>query len=383
MSTVVVTGASMGIGRAIARAWAAAESGVTLVLLFLDEVIRLGHTGKDGILLKAREAGQKYLRDVLLPQWSRDGIWGYHFWDWDNPVNAIPIHHFAAGYLMNHPEVFPAWRTDVRNIVSLFLCRSSVDRISSGGVYSGSWASPESTGCCGQSLQYPTQALAAALARYAVTADSPWARELARRQALLTTYDATETGVVEDNIDGGQIVAGAWFNLSHPWPLKYTMESMSWLPEILGPNRENHVMRTSSVVRNVQYGKGRIAYSTFDADSPLVDVLRLAFFPTAITAGGKPLEERQKLDANGYCVRRLSNGDAIVSVRQREGCAVNGGDFAGELVDCLAGDVEDRCQSAGGVDGKDMVAATTQQGIVTDGEFANRRRGRRRLRLKR
>ena len=38
-----------------------------------------------------------------------------------------------------------------------------------------------------------------------------------------------------------------------------------------------------------------------------------------ITAGGKPLEERQKLDANGYCVRRLSNGDAIVSVRH-DGC---------------------------------------------------------------
>ena len=44
----------------------------------------------------------------------------------------------------------------------------------------------------------------------------PWAREVARRQTILCTYDAHETGVVEDNVDGGVMVAGQWFNSRPP-----------------------------------------------------------------------------------------------------------------------------------------------------------------------
>ena len=43
-------------------------AGVSLILQFLTDVIDLGHTGKDQALLKARDAGDKYLRDVLLPE---------------------------------------------------------------------------------------------------------------------------------------------------------------------------------------------------------------------------------------------------------------------------------------------------------------------------
>ena len=61
---------------------------------------------------------------------------------------------------------------------------------------------------------------AAAFARYAELADDPWAREIARRMVILWTYDAHETGVVEDLVDGGIFVAATWFNLAHPWPLR-------------------------------------------------------------------------------------------------------------------------------------------------------------------
>ena len=60
--------------------------GVTMILGFLDELIRLGHTGPEGRLLAARDAGQRYLRDPLLPAWSVNDTWGRYFWDWDNPV---------------------------------------------------------------------------------------------------------------------------------------------------------------------------------------------------------------------------------------------------------------------------------------------------------
>ena len=77
-------------------------------------------------------------------------------------------------------------------------------------------------------------------------------------------------------------------------------------------------MRTSSVVRDVRYGKGQIAYSTFDAPSPCEDVLRLAFVPKSVTADG-PLPLRQDTAENGYTVKPLSNGDCLVTIRH-DGC---------------------------------------------------------------
>ncbi len=268
-------------------------AGVALVLQFLDDVIRSGYQGPDGALPRARQAGEKYLRDVLMPQWSRDRTFGHNFWDWENATDTCAVSSYAADYMLGRPAAFPDWKIDARNFLSLFLCRSSVDPASAGGVYSGAWAVPESSSCCGKSLQYPTMGLAATLARYALLADSAWAREIARRQALLTTYDAHETGVVEDGLDGGQVVAGDWFNLAHPWPLRATLRLVAWQSEVLGANRENHIVRSTAVVSAVRYGKGRIAYSTADAAAPCADLLRLAFQPRSVSAGGKPLP-RQK-----------------------------------------------------------------------------------------
>lgn len=289
--------------------------GVSLIAQFLDDVIRLGYRGRDESLIHARDAAERYLREVLLPDWFRDPTWGHHFWDWLNPVHTCSVPCYTAQYVMTRPEAFPSWKTDVRNIVSLFFARSSVDPGSAGDVYSGAWAFPEASNCCGKSLQYPTMATAATLARFGAITGDGWAQEIARRQALLNTYDAHETGVVEDGLDGGAVVAGAWFNLAHPWPLRSVLEYLAWQPEVLGPSRENHIMRSSSVVQNVVYAKGRVAYTTSDAAAPCVDVLRLAFSPKTVLAGGRPLAAQEPLSANGYTTKTLPNGDCLLTIR--------------------------------------------------------------------
>jgi hypothetical protein len=290
-------------------------AGVSLIVHFLDDVNRSGHAGQDDQLVRARDTGERYLRDTLLPDWSSNPTFGHHFWDWLNPVATCAVPCYTAQHLMNRREAFPHWKTDIRNSVSLFFCRSSVDPASAGDVYSGAWAFPEASNCCGKSLQYPTMATAATLARYAVLADSDWARELARRQTLLCTYDAHETGVVEDGVEGGAVVTGAWLNLAHPWPLRSTLEMLAWQPETMGPNRENHLMRTTAVVRHVRYGQGRVAYTTYDAQPPCEEVVRLAFAPRSISADGQALAKAEKLSANGYTVQPLSNGDCLVTIR--------------------------------------------------------------------
>jgi hypothetical protein len=93
------------------------------------------------------------------------------------------------------------------------------------------------------------------------------------------------------------------------------MEAIAWLPEQFGPNRENHIMRSSSVVSEVLYEKGHISYATHDAPKGTHEVLRLAFRPTSIQADGRRLKEGPALTANGYTVKPLSNGDCIVTIR--------------------------------------------------------------------
>jgi len=68
-------------------------------------------------------------------------------------------------------------------------------------------------------------------------------------------------------------------------------------------------------VKSEVYGKGRIEYSTFDAPLKTVDVLRLSFAPNGIRADDHPLRARRDLKANGYTVKRLPNGDALVTIR--------------------------------------------------------------------
>ena len=289
--------------------------GVAFLLEFFNELLRLGVIGKDGGIVEAHQAALAYLRDDLLPRWTVNDVWGRNYWDWPDPVQAENVTEFAARYLMNHPKECPNWRCDARNILSLFLNHTSVSPKSNGDVFSGAWAYPESSGCCGRSLWYGPMELAMVYAQYGVLADSAWGKEMARRQILLATYDCHETGVVEDNIDGGQIVAGGWFKIAHPMALKHVLGAMAWLPEVLGANRESHIMRSSAVVGSVVYGKGKIVYNTFDAPADTVDVLRLAFVPTAVKGDGKELPRRSDLKANGYLVKALGNGDCIVTLR--------------------------------------------------------------------
>jgi hypothetical protein len=289
--------------------------GVVVLLRLFDELIRVGHVGTNNSIIDARDAGRAYLRDVLLPRWLENDTFGRDYWDWPHPVQSETLSEMVPRYMMAHPDVFPNWRADARNIMSLFLQRACVAPESNGDVYSGAWAYPEGSQCCGRSLSYAPMQDGAAFAEYAVRADSPWGRELARRQFILATYDCHETGVVEDGMDGGDVVAGTWLQIAHPLPLAYVLDGMAWLPDVLGPDRENHIMRSTSVVSRVSYGDGRIAYSTFDAPPETSEVLRLAFRPKRILADGRELAENKEINGNGYAIRTLQNGDCIVTVR--------------------------------------------------------------------
>jgi hypothetical protein len=289
--------------------------GLVYQLQMFDELIRLGYTGKNGEVVEARDAARTYFRDVLLPLWADNDTFGRNYWDWENPVQVQTTSDWVARYLIDNRDVFPNWKNDVRNLLMTFITRATASPKSKGEVYSGAWQYPESSGCCDSSLSWGPMELALNFAQYATVADDEWAREQSRRQMILATYDVHETGVVEDNIDGGTIAAGEWFNGTHPSALHWILTAMGWLPEVMGPARENHIMRSSAVVTSVQYGKDRIQYATYDAPADTIDVLRLAYEPRRISADGTALTKRADLGSNGYTLKPISNGDFIVSIR--------------------------------------------------------------------
>jgi hypothetical protein len=295
--------------------WSDVLTGTTSVIVdFLDDLIQLGHTGQDHRIVQARDAGRRFLNEQMLPAWWVNDTWGRTYWDWDNPMMCGMV-SMCADHLMKYPQAYPNWKTDLRNMLSLVWNRNSADPASRGDVYSGAWAFPESSVCCGTSLSYNQYTAGPTLIRYGVLADSEWAREIGRRMMLMATYDSLPNGVVKDGLLGDSVATGEWSNLAHPWPLCQVLEAIAWLPQYFAPNRENHIVRSTSVVTEVRYEQGRISYTTFDAPGGVQEVLRLAFRPGSIVADGGRLSERPALDSNGYSVVPLSNGDCIVAIR--------------------------------------------------------------------
>lgn len=289
--------------------------GIVQVLRFFDELIRTGYTGPDNSIVAARNEGNNYLKSVLLPAWTVNDTFGRDYWDWEDPVQSevptVPV----VVYLMDHKAEFPLWKEQVQNILGLFFNHTSVNPASNGDTYNGAWAYPESSDCCDRSLSYPAQRLGPAFALYSVEARSEWAREIVRRSEILTTYDALPDGQAMDDIDGGSPVDGSWFKIAQIIPLFSTLKAIGWLPGLFGPSRENHIASSSDVVTHVVYGKGDIRYQTAHAGTGSVDVLRLAFEPNSVEANGEPLHKRTDLGQNGYTVRELTNGDAVVAIR--------------------------------------------------------------------
>ncbi len=295
--------------------WSDVLTGTTSIIVdFLDDLIHIAYTGEGGAILKARDAGRRFLNERMLPAWWVDDTWGRTYWDRDNPMMCGMV-SMCADHFMKYPDAYPNWENDLRNMLSLVWNRNCADPGSHGDVYSGAWAFPESSVCCGTSLSYNQYTAGPTLIRFGALAHSPWASEIGRRMMLMATYDSLPNGVVKDGLFGDQVATAEWSNLAHPWPLCQVLEAIAWLPEAFAPNRENHIVRSSSVVQKVLYEKGRITYSTFDSPPEVQDVLRLAFRPTSIQADGNQLEERPALDANGFSQVPLPNGDWIVTVR--------------------------------------------------------------------
>jgi hypothetical protein len=89
--------------------------------------------------------------------------------------------------------------------------------------------------------------------------------------------------------------------------------AFSAVPE-WAPPKENHILYSAGVLKNVSYAAGSVEYTPTDGAG--IEYLRLAFLPTSISVGGGKLSLRPDLKAEGFTVRSLGNGDFSVNIRR-------------------------------------------------------------------
>jgi hypothetical protein len=292
--------------------------GMTVAPVWLfDELIRL-RAGDTTSFARARDLAWRWiLRYPLNPGSSDWNRWSGHYedidYDPDDLNQATPT--MTALYLLMHPDpgaVDPAWRQHVRGLLAWV--RSYLGR----GPFDGAWGIDEQRrpgsggfGCCSAAgLGSDTARWAAATLLLSRRTDDADAHATGRHSLAYATYFMQSDGVV--SCCGAHYPDADWFSDGYADYLKGFSWALAADPQ-LAPPHQDHVLASTSVVQRVTYTRRRVSYRTFARRS--VEILRLSFVPSHVSAGGRALPRRHDLRRQGFVVRQLGHGDVELRLR--------------------------------------------------------------------
>jgi hypothetical protein len=141
------------------------------------------------------------------------------------------------------------------------------------------------------------------------------AREHAFRSLNYATYFAASDGKISCCGDNGNGDLGYWFEDGYGDAGRSFIWAMGAVPEF-APMGQNHLLRSTSVVQNVAYGRDTIQYRTFDKAG--TEVLRVTFKPRSVVAGEQRLTQRTSTIDEGYMTRPLPGGDYEIRIRHAQ-----------------------------------------------------------------
>ena len=295
-------------------------------LRLFDELIRIKQ-GDTAAFAKARETAVRWLLNHPLnresPAYNR---WTGYFEDvakdQANLNQVLPT--LLARYILSSADpaaLAPKWtRWPMLTGRLLDWVRTYFGR----GTFLGAYGIDEQTNpdshvyghsCCSRAgLSSHTARWAAVNALYYEKTGDLQAREDAFRSLNYATYFTLSDGRVSCCGDGfgGQF----WFSDGYGDYLRSFNWAMGSIPEY-APLRENHILRSSSVVQKVTYARNGLSYSTFDQDS--TEVIRLSYKPAAVSVGGHKIQKAESLSGEAYSLKPLAQGDYIVRLHHIDG----------------------------------------------------------------
>jgi hypothetical protein len=230
-------------------------------------------------------------------------------------------------YLFDNPGFDPNFQIDAPKLLewtedNFVSVRTSDGLYGSTGQYYGAYVVAEQFAYM-MRMGYQTARQAAEYAEwYAVSGDETY-KDKAYRGFNYSTYMMKSNG---ESSDGPTDSVGFWWGDVYGEGPRMFFHGFKAVPE-WAPPRENHILYSKTVLKNVAYTPASVAYTATDNQG--TEYLRLAFYPDTVMVGGTSLPFRGDLIAEGYTVRALGGGDYAVTIRrERSGNVVVSGEEA-------------------------------------------------------
>jgi hypothetical protein len=277
-------------------------------LRLLDELVRLG-LGDTAAFQRARDVAWRW----MMAHPMKTGAWAnyfedvYVFPDRSNIVQIAPLE--IARYFLDRPQLDPAAREHAGALLAFTEKTFGGDTPKEKGLQWGAVTISEQKDYMYKMASH-TARFASVLAQWAEQTGDAAAKEKAFRSFNWATYMCQEDGLVIV----GPVEPTVWFTDGYGDYIRHYLAGMGAQPAWAPPGQD-HLLRSSSVVRAIQYAPRSVSYETFDPAGQ--EVLRLSFRPTRISAG-RPLTERKDLGADGYTVEALGDGDFAVRIRRSQ-----------------------------------------------------------------
>ena len=288
------------------------SSNVVYALTLFDE-LRRDALGDVGAYARAYTLALQWLLRVPMA----NDAWSGYFEDVDlhpdptanpNQYSALSV----ARWLMSHPGVDPLWREHVAHLLSWTAEKFGGDTPQERGTQWGATVMSEQHDDTAKMASHTARYGATMALWYEATGDAA-ARESGARSLNWATYACRDDGIVAVSQDTNE---GWWFSDGYGDYIRHFLVAVAAVPE-WAPRREDHLLRSTSVVTHIDYGRARVAWRTFD--DAATETLRLAFKPTRVLAAGAPIGERERLDADGYTEKAMRSGGFVVQVRHSGG----------------------------------------------------------------
>lgn len=272
----------------------------SFALRLYDELLRLGIEG-NGKYRQTRENVWTWLRYTAIPE-PEGNLWQQFFDDVSTtqrnrtPYSALEM----ARYLLEKREALdPEW---------FALSSRLIAWVRDGWiVHSGSFTSIAEQEVDRSPYNCHTARYASILAMFHEAGGPASDKAEAYSSFAYATYSVDHDGFADTNFRSGI----AWSTASFGDWMRHYLDGIGAIPE-WAPPRQDHLLRSTSVVQAIDYRSGAVAYATFEGAT---DVLRLSFFPQRVTADGVELGLRPDLLADGYTVTPAGGGDHVLRIR--------------------------------------------------------------------
>lgn len=281
----------------------------------LDEMIRISR-GDAESYKKTRQTAW----DWLMKYPVQNNIWTQYFEDiYIYPDYRTNLNQYCpletARYLLENPQSDPHWRQHAKSMIDWvqgFFAQDSTTMagLPEKGIQWGAEVISEQVNDMDKMTSHTARYASVLALWYEKTGDTE-AKERAFRSFNWASYGCRQDGLVKTSLDEG---TGYWFSDGYGDYMRHFQRGMAAVPQ-WAPAHEDHLLRSSSIVRSIKYDPDKIVYTTYDSTSR--EILKLAGRPKEILLNKDelPLVEVPNASEDGYTIEPVEGGGFKVTIQ--------------------------------------------------------------------